>query len=158
MSIESVMPSNHLILCHPLLFLLSSIFPSIRVFSNESALHMNDIFHKEALKNVSFCILYLLGKSTLNIYWKDWCWRWSSNTWATRSEELTPFGKDLKAGKDWGQKEKGMAEDEMVGWHHWLNGHKFWVNFGSWRWIGRPGMLQSMALQRVKHDWTTELN
>ena len=39
MSIESVMPSNHLILCHPLL-LLPSIFPSIRVFSNESALHI----------------------------------------------------------------------------------------------------------------------
>ena len=38
-SIESVMPSNHLILCHPLLF-LPSIFPSIRVFSNESALHI----------------------------------------------------------------------------------------------------------------------
>ena len=37
MSIESVMPSNHLILCHPLL-LLPSVFPSIRVFSNESAL------------------------------------------------------------------------------------------------------------------------
>ena len=39
MSIESVMPSNHLILCHPLL-LLPSIFPKIRVFSNESALHI----------------------------------------------------------------------------------------------------------------------
>ena len=39
MSIESVMPSNQLILCHPLL-LLPSIFPSIRVFSNESARHM----------------------------------------------------------------------------------------------------------------------
>ena len=39
MSIESVMPSNQLILCHPLL-LLPSIFPSIRVFSNESALHI----------------------------------------------------------------------------------------------------------------------
>ena len=38
-SIESVMPSNHLILCHPLL-LLPSIFPSIRVFSSESALHI----------------------------------------------------------------------------------------------------------------------
>ena len=38
-SIESVMPSNHLILCRPLL-LLPSIFPSIRVFSNESTLHM----------------------------------------------------------------------------------------------------------------------
>ena len=39
MSIESVMPSNHLILCHPLL-LLPSIFPSIRVFSNELAPHL----------------------------------------------------------------------------------------------------------------------
>ena len=39
MSIESVMPSNHLILCHPLL-ILPSIFSSIRVFSNESALHI----------------------------------------------------------------------------------------------------------------------
>ena len=39
MSIELVSPSNHLILCRPLLF-LPSIFPSIRVFSNESALHM----------------------------------------------------------------------------------------------------------------------
>ena len=39
MSIESVMPSNHLILCHPLL-LLPSIFPSISVFSNETALHI----------------------------------------------------------------------------------------------------------------------
>ena len=39
MSIESVMPSNHLILCRPLLF-LPSIFPSIRIFSNESALHI----------------------------------------------------------------------------------------------------------------------
>ena len=39
MSIESVMPSNHLIFCHPL-FPQPSIFPSIRVFSNESALHM----------------------------------------------------------------------------------------------------------------------
>ena len=38
-SVESVMPSNHLILCHPLL-LLPPIFPSIRVFSNESALHI----------------------------------------------------------------------------------------------------------------------
>ena len=40
MSIKSVMPSNHLILCHPLLLLLS-IFPSIRVFSNESVLHIS---------------------------------------------------------------------------------------------------------------------
>ena len=34
-------------------------------------------------------------------------------------------GKDPGAGKDWRQEEKGMTEDEMVGWHHWLNGHEF---------------------------------
>ena len=33
--------------------------------------------------------------------------------------------KDPDAGKDWGQEEKGMTVDEMVGWHHWLNGHEF---------------------------------
>ena len=35
------------------------------------------------------------------------------------------IGKDLDAGKDWRQKEKGMTEDEMVGWQHQLNGHEF---------------------------------
>ena len=35
------------------------------------------------------------------------------------------LGKDPNAGKDWGQEEKGMSEDEMVGWHHRLNGHEF---------------------------------
>ena len=33
--------------------------------------------------------------------------------------------KDPDAGKDWGQEEKGTTEDEMVGWHHWLSGHRF---------------------------------
>ena len=35
------------------------------------------------------------------------------------------IGKDPDAGKDWGQEEKGMTEDEIVGWHHWLDGHEF---------------------------------
>ena len=33
-------------------------------------------------------------------------------------------GKDSDAGKDWGQEEKGTTEDEMAGWHHWLDGHE----------------------------------
>ena len=33
--------------------------------------------------------------------------------------------KDPDTGKDWGQEEKGTTEDEMAGWHHWLNGHEF---------------------------------
>ena len=49
-------------------------------------------------------------------------------------------------------------EDETVGWHHWLDG--VWVNSGSWCCTGRPGMLQSMESQRVRHDLSnwTELN
>ena len=34
-------------------------------------------------------------------------------------------GKDCDAGRDWGQEEKGMTEDEMAGWHHRLDGHEF---------------------------------
>ena len=34
------------------------------------------------------------------------------------------IGKDSDVGRDWGQEEKGMIEDEMAGWHHWLNGHE----------------------------------
>ena len=49
----------------------------------------------------------------------------------TNAEALIPdaknwlIGKDPDAGKDWRQEEKGTAEDEMVGWHHWLDGHEF---------------------------------
>ena len=35
------------------------------------------------------------------------------------------LGKDPDSGKEWRQEEKGKTEDEMVGWHHWLNGHEF---------------------------------
>ena len=35
------------------------------------------------------------------------------------------IGEDTDAGKDWRQEEKGKTEDEMFGWHHWLNGHEF---------------------------------
>ena len=40
-------------------------------------------------------------------------------------EKSQLIGKDPDAGKDWRQEEKGMTEEEMVGWHHWLNGHEF---------------------------------
>ena len=66
--------------------------------------------------------------------------------------------KDPDAGKDWRWEEKGMTEDEMVGWHHRLRGAWVWVNSRRWWWTGRPGMLQSMGLQRVGHDWVIELN
>ena len=60
-------------------------------------------------------------------------------------------------GNDWRQEEKGMT-----GWDGWMASLTqwtwVWVNSGSWWWTGRHGMLQSMGLQRVRHDWATELN
>ena len=67
-------------------------------------------------------------------------------------------GKDPDAGKDWRQEERGMAEDEMVGWHHPQWWTWVWVVSGSWWWTGKPGVLQSMGSQRVGHNWATELN
>ena len=57
----------------------------------------------------------------LDVHCKDWCWSWNSNTWATWCESWLIW-KDPGAGKDWGQEEKGMIEDEMVGWYHPLMG------------------------------------
>ena len=65
-----------------------------------------------------------LRKSFLNIPWKDWCWSWNSILWPPDAKNwLTE--RDPDAGKDWRQEEKGMTEDEMVGWHHRLDGHEF---------------------------------
>ena len=69
MSIESVMPSNHLILCRPLL-LPPSIFPSIRVFSNESVLRIR--WPKYQSLNLSFSISPSNEYSGLISFWMDW--------------------------------------------------------------------------------------
>ena len=54
------------------------------------------------------------------------------------------------------------GEGENRGWDGWMASLTrwtwVWVNSGSWRWTGRPGMLQFMGSQRVGHNWATELN
>ena len=61
--------------------------------------------------------------------------------------------KDPDAGKDWGQEEKGAAEDEMVEWHHWLNGHKFEQTVGDSK---RQGSLGCCSPWGLKESDTTE--
>ena len=67
------------------------------------------------------------------------------------------IGKDSDAGRDWGQEEKGTTEDEMAGWHHWLDGRWVSLNSGIWWRTGRPGVLRFMGSQRVGHGWATDL-
>ena len=80
----------------------------------------------------------------------------NSNNLATWCEQLTHLKRPW-CWEWWRQEEKGTTEYEMVGWHCRLNGHEFQY-CGSWWWTGRPGMLQFMGLQRVRHNWATELN
>ena len=64
--------------------------------------------------------------------------------------------KDLDAGKDWGQEEKGMTEDEMVGWHHWLNGHEFEQALGVGD--GQGSLVCCSPWGRKESDTTEQLN
>ena len=66
------------------------------------------------------------------------------------------IGKDPDAGKDRREEEKETREAEMVGWHHWFNGHEF-EHVGNWWRTGKPGVPQSVGLQTVGYDWVTEL-
>ena len=65
--------------------------------------------------------------------------------------------KDPDARKDWGQEEKGMREDEMIGWHHRLNGHEFEQALGVGDGQGSLACCSPWD-HRVRHDWATELN
>ena len=62
------------------------------------------------------------------------------------------------SGEDWRQEEKGMSEDEMVGWHLPTRQTWVWANSRIWQWTGKPSKLQSMESQRAGHDWATGLN
>ena len=74
-------------------------------------------------KHLFVCLSALCMSSLEKCLLQDWCWSWNANTLATWYEELT----DLKRPWCWEtlrQEEKG-TENEMVGWHHWLNGCGF---------------------------------
>ena len=89
---------------------------------------------------------YALTKHMPNTHWKDWCWGWSSNTLATWCEELNHWKRPW-CWKDWGQEEKGKTEDEMVGWHHQLDGHGF-----GWT----PELVMDREAWRAAVHWVTK--
>ena len=84
-------------------------------------------------------------------------WSWNSNTFATWCGELVL----LKRPWCWETLRAG-GEGDNRGWDGWMASPTqctwVWVNFESWWWTGKPGMLQFMGSQRDRHDWVTELN
>ena len=83
-------------------------------------------------------------------------WGWSSNTLATWCKELT----HLKRPWCWERMKVG-GEGDNRGWGDWMASPTrwiwVWVNSGSWWWTGKPGVLQSLGLRKVGHDWVAEL-
>ena len=103
-----------------------------------------------------YTFFYLKLILYMSVHWKDWCWSWNSNTLATWYKELTHWKRPwcwerLKAG---GERDDRGWDGLMASPTRWT---WVWVNSGSWWRTGRPGVLQFMGLQRVGHDWMTEL-
>ena len=98
-----------------------------------------------------------IGSSVLTMNTQDWSQSWNSNTLATWCKELT----HLKRPWCWERLNAGGEADDR-GWDGWMVSPTqwtwVWIDSGSWWWTGRPGMLQSMGLQRVRHNWATELS
>ena len=91
-----------------------------------------------------------------NIHCSGWSWGWSSNTLATWCEELTHWKwpwcwERLKAGGEGDDRGRDGRMASLTQWT-WV-----WANSRNWWWTGKPGVLQSMGLQRVGHNWATEL-
>ena len=94
----------------------------------------------------------ILKEISPEYHWKDWCWSWSSKSLAMWCEEPTHWKRSwcwerLKSG------EKGTTENEMVWMASPTQQTWVWASSGSWWWTGKPGVLQSMGSQRVRHDW-----
>ena len=75
-------------------------------------------------------------------------WPFDVKNWLT--------GKDPDAGKDWRREEKGMTEDEMVGWHHWFNGYEFEQTSGDSE--GQGSLVCCSSWGRKESDTTERLN
>ena len=90
-------------------------------------------------------------------------WLFTARTEAETPILWPPDVKSWLIEKDWcweGLGAGGIGDDR--GWDGWMASliqrTQVWVNCGSWWWTGRPGVLPFMGLQRVGHDWVTELN
>ena len=83
------------------------------------------------------------GEAEAPILWRPHAKRWL-------------IEKDSDAGRDWGQEEKGMTEDEMAGWHHWLDGHESEWTLGIGD--GQGGLVCCESWGHKESDTTERLN
>ena len=133
-NLDSILKSRDITLPTKVCLVKAMVFPVV----------MWELVYKESWAPNNWCFWTMVLEKTLEgsldceeiqpVHPK-WNQSWIFIGW-TDAETETPIlwppdvknrllGKDPYAGKDWRQKEKGMTEDEMTRWHHWLNGHEF---------------------------------
>ena len=130
----------------------TNILKATKLNNSSSHVWMWELDHKEGWVPKNWCVWIVVlektlenpsdskeiklvnskGNQVLNIHWKDWHWGWNSNRLATWCEEPIHW-KRLWCWEKLRAREKGATEDELVGWHHWLNGHEFEQTQGQWR-------------------------
>ena len=154
-------------------FLMKMIYPQskssqiksslVKAFSS-SHIWMWALDYKESWVPKNWCFWTVVLEKTLEsplngkeIHPKrNQSWSWNSNTLATWCKELN----HLKRPWHWERLRAG-GEREDRGWDGWMASPTWctwiWADSGSWWWTGRLGVLWFMGLQRVRHDWATEL-
>ena len=133
---------------------------------------MWELNHKEGWEPKNWCFWTLVLEKTLESLLDskeikpvspegNQSWIWTGKT-EVEAPTLWPpdvksqlAGKDPDAGKDWGQEEKGTTEDEMVGWHCWLNGQEFEQILGDGKGTGSLACCSPWG-HRIRHDLLTE--
>ena len=135
---------------------------------SSSQVRMWELDHKEGWKPKNWCSQTMLLEKNLESPLDskeikavnpkgNWSWIFIGKTDAEAPISWPPdaksqlFGKDPDAGKDWRHGEKGMTENKMVGWYHWLNGHKFEQTLADSEGQGGLGCCSQTRLS----DWTT---
>ena len=143
---------------------------------SSSHVQMWELDHKEGRALKKWCFRTVVLEKTLespldykeikpvspkgNQYW-IFIWRTDAKAeapipWSpTAKSQLT--GKYPDAGKDWGQEEKGVTEDETVGWYHWVDGHEFQQTLGDSGGQGSLACCSPWDCKRFGLDWATEL-
>ena len=127
-------------------------FPSGPVVKNLPAMQKTQVWSLD-LKNI-YLYIYLLSTGTSL---EGPLLKLKFQYFGHLMQRTDSFEKNLTLGKI----EAGGEGDDR-GWDGWMASPTrwtwVWINSGSWWWTGRPGLLQSMELQRVGNDWATELN
>ena len=160
MSIKPVMPFNHLTLHHPLL-LPPSIFPSIRVFSNESVLRMWSkhwsVSFSISPSNEYSGLISLQSKKLSGVFWE---WNFSTVQKHQLPQITLKHSKRLPGGSDDKKNMPATQETQVWSLHREDPLEKGMATHSSilaWRilWTEEPGGPQSVGSQRVRHDWVT---